>query len=153
MPKLKTIEQLRRELEQKETLLNKLQAQRGAVVRQLAGIDRTIAQLLGTTASVEVVAPRGRGGRRGRPPGRPAKVVAKPAAKADGRKLRRGSLPAYIVQVLEQAGKPMRAVEIQKAVLKAGYKTDSKDFYGIVATALRNPRRFQNVSRGLYRLT
>ena len=46
----------------------------------------------------------------------------------------------------------MRAKEIVPAVRKAGYETFSKDFYGIVATALRDKKTFKRVSRGVYTL-
>ena len=37
------------------------------------------------------------------------------------------------------------------AVQKAGYKTNSKDFYGVVATAVREGG-FEKLSRGVYKL-
>jgi len=45
--------------------------------------------------------------------------------------------------------KGMRVKEVAAAVKKAGYKTNSKDFYGIVATTLRD-KKFAKVSRGVY---
>jgi len=44
----------------------------------------------------------------------------------------------------------MRVKEVVPAVKKAGYKTRSKDFYGIVATALREDKRFKRLGRGVY---
>jgi len=45
----------------------------------------------------------------------------------------------------------MRVKDIMAAVRKAGYKTNSKDFYGVVATAVREGG-FQKLSRGVYTL-
>ena len=46
----------------------------------------------------------------------------------------------------------MMAKDVTAAVLKAGYPTKSKDFYGIVAATLREDPSFTKVRRGVYRL-
>ncbi len=46
----------------------------------------------------------------------------------------------------------MRAKEIVKAVLAAGYPTKSKDFYGICATGLRDAKGIKKIARGVYKL-
>jgi hypothetical protein len=145
MPIVKTIEDLRREIEQKEKLVRKLQARREKIAARLEKIDRKIAQLTGSAAPV----------RRGRRPAGVAApaVAATPASKGKrSRGLREASLPAYIVKVLQANGKPMRALDVQKAVLAAGYPTKAKDFYGMVATGLRNKKYFKKVRRGVYKL-
>lgn len=138
MPKAKTIEQLRRELELKEKLVGKLHARRQKALTRLESIDRLIAALTGAVAPAIIR------GRRGPAP----KVKAAPKRRAP----RGESLPAYIMQVLDKSKKPMRVLDIQKAVVAAGYKTGSKDFYGIVATTLRDKSRFAKVKRGIYTL-
>ena len=45
----------------------------------------------------------------------------------------------------------MRVREIVAAVQEAGYKSAAKDFYGIVATAVRG-EGFEKLGRGVYRL-
>jgi hypothetical protein len=139
MPRTKTIEQLRKELEKKEKLVGKLRARRAKIVARVESIDRAIAAMTGAavTAVRAVQAPAVKGKRK---------------AKGGKRPPRGESLPAYITLVLQKAAKPMRAMDVQKAVLEAGYKTNSKDFYGIVATALRDKARFRNVKRGVYTL-
>ena len=57
----------------------------------------------------------------------------------------------YIKDVLAKAKDGMRVKDAMAAVQKAGYKTHSRDFYGLVATALRDGP-FLKVSRGVYRL-
>ena len=52
---------------------------------------------------------------------------------------------------LGKASDGMRVKEVVGAVKKAGYKSLSKDFYGIVATTLRN-KKFKRIKRGLYKL-
>ncbi len=54
--------------------------------------------------------------------------------------------------VLAKAGNGMRAINVAKAVLGAGYKTFSKDFYGIVAATLRDRKNFKRLRRGVYAL-
>jgi hypothetical protein len=135
MPRTKTIEQLRRELGKKTKLVARLEARRAKIMARLDGVDRQIAQLTGS-------APAGGKVRRA--------AVALTATGRRRRAPRSESLPAYIVQVLSKAAKPMRAKHVMEAVSKAGYKTKSKDFYGIVATALRDTARFKKVARGVY---
>jgi hypothetical protein len=45
----------------------------------------------------------------------------------------------------------MRVKNVMAAVKKAGYKSLSKDFYGIVAATLRDDKRFVKISRGVYK--
>ena len=143
MPIVKTIEDLRREIELKEKLVRKLQVRREKIAARLEKIDRKIAQLTGSAAPA----------RRGRRPAGVAAPAAAPAPKGKrSRGLREASLPAYIVKVLQANGKPMRALDVQKAVVAAGYPTKAKDFYGMVATALRNPKHFKKIRRGVYKL-
>ena len=142
--KVKSIRELRSELQIKETMLSSLRARRDKLGSQLAALERQIAALSG-------------GARRGRKPGRrPAtpKAAAKRTPKLrPARRGRRGTpLVDYVQNVLKKAPKPMRVKEVVKAVTAAGYKSDSKDFYGIVATALRDPKKFHKVKRGVYKL-
>lgn len=144
MPRItKSIEQLRKELAAKQRLLSRLQGQRGKASARLARIDRQITDLSGG-------APR-------RGPGRPRKVVADQAPVRDGRRVPRRStgkpLIGYVLNVLKKAKGPMRVKDVTAAILKEGYETHSKDFYGIVAATLRDNRaKFAHVGRGKYKL-
>ena len=165
MPRIKKIGELRQELAAKEKQLGKLVAQRKKLASTLESIDRVIALLGGE------IPPTRR--RRGRPPGRPklakkrvkrgrkpkkVKKARKAKKAKKAKKVKRGRratgkpLAEYLKKVLGAAKAPMRAKEIVPAVRKAGYKTFSKDFYGIVATALRDKKTFKRVSRGVYTL-
>ena len=65
----------------------------------------------------------------------------------------RGAGPVeFIVDVLKKAGQGMRVKDVMAAVTEAGYVSSSKDFYGIVAAALRDDKRFRKLSRGVYTL-
>ena len=134
MPKTMTIAQLRAELAAREAQLEKLQARREDLVKQLAEVDRDIAALDG-------------GGRRG------PKPVAAKAPRASRRTLPKNVKPLieYVREALAEAKDGMRVRDIMAAVQKAGYKTNSKDFYGVVATAVREGG-FQKLSRGVYKL-
>ena len=46
----------------------------------------------------------------------------------------------------------MRAKDIAQAVVKAGYRSTSRNFYPIVAAALRDKKLFRRVRRGVYTL-
>jgi hypothetical protein len=58
-------------------------------------------------------------------------------------------LQDYIMEVLQKNPKGLRVREIADAVLKAGYKTNSDNFYNIVAGALKD-KQFKRLSRGVY---
>ncbi len=154
-PRIKKIAELRQELAAKEEQLAKLVSQRTKLASQLESVNSDILALGGE------IPPARR--RRGRPPGRPKaakelvrrgrKPIIKPTMVKRGRGGRRATgalLADYLKQVLSEAETPMRAKDIGPAVRKAGYKTFSKDFYGIVATALRDTKKFKRVSRGVY---
>lgn len=132
MPRTKTIAELSAELAAKQKLLTKRQAKRTGLAKQLDAIDRQIAALRGD-------------GRRG-----PRKARAKPASR---RKMPKNVKPLieYVREALAEAKDGMRVKDIMTAVQKAGYKTNSRDFYGVVATAVREGG-FQKISRGVYKL-
>lgn len=138
MPKTMTIAKLKREIAARERQVERLLAQRGKVAKQLADVDRQIEALGG-----EVPAAKKRPGRK------PSKGAAKPRTRRLPKNVK--SLPEYVRDVLAGAKDGMRVKEVEAAVRKAGYKTFSKDFYGSVATALREGP-FQKVSRGVYKL-
>ncbi|HUT92092.1 MAG TPA: hypothetical protein VMY37_21540 [Thermoguttaceae bacterium] len=132
MPRTKTIAELRAELAAKEKQLAGLRAKRAGLAKQLDKIDQQIAALGGT-------------GRRG-----PRKAPTKPVAR---RTMPKNVKPLieYVREALAEAKGGMRVKDIMAAVQKAGYKTNSKDFYGVVATAVREGG-FQKLSRGVYKL-
>jgi len=157
MPVVKTIEQLRQELEAKVLELAKLTAYRDKLQAELDAVDRRVALIQGSAAPVAK--------RRGRPGRKPkaAKVEAAPKApkaeKAEkkikgrrGRRAKGGNLVDVIKQVLSGKSDGMRIRDIATAVKDAGYKSAAKDFYTIVATAMREPGAFTKTGRGVYKL-
>jgi len=141
MPKRVTIGQLRKQLVAQERKLGKLVARRKQLLGQIADIDAEIALLSGG-------APRGGGrGRRGATPS------ARTALTGWGRRLPKNTKPLieYAKDVLAGAPNGMRVKEVEAAIRKAGYQTFSQDFYGIVATTLREGP-FDKVGRGVYKL-
>ena len=77
--------------------------------------------------------------------GKPAKGAAK-AARATGK-----SLVECIRDVLAKAAGGMRVKDIMTAVQAAGYESGAKDFYNLVAAAVRGDG-FEKLGRGVYRL-
>ena len=138
-----TIGEIRRTLKAKERQLAKLQTKRDALLRQIEQVDREAEELAGSISPSRAV------GRRKKAV-RVAPVVKAPRGV---RKARRGKpLLNYVLSALSKTKKPMRARDIKDAVVKAGYRSSSKDFYNIVATTLRNEDYFKRVGRGLYQL-
>ena len=134
----KTIQDLRKELKAKTKKLAKLRQQRRKAAVTLAAIDKQIASLVG----------------RATKPGPKKKVAKKKVAKKKAGKAKRATgtpLLTYVQNALGKAPDGMRVKEVVGAVKKAGYKSLSKDFYGIVATTLRN-KKFKRIKRGLYKL-
>ena len=139
-PKFRSIEDLRRELRKREAELGKLVARRGKVVAKLEGLDRKIALLGGEALGTVVKIHKGRAGK------------LPTVAKKTGRKRSDKPLLEYVKQVLAGVDDGMRVKDVMKAVTKAGYKSISKDFYTIVASALRDAKVFENLRRGVYKL-
>jgi hypothetical protein len=135
----KTIAELRRELKVKKVRLAKLQSSRAKVSKRLGKLDHQIAVLLGDERKL-----------RGR---RKKKARRRVAKKAKRRRRATGKpLGQYISKALAGSEKGMRVKDIQQAVVKAGYRSASKNFYSIVAAALADESKFQRVGRGLYKL-
>lgn len=133
----KSIAELRRELAGREKQVNKLLARREKIAARLRKLDSEIRAVGG-----DIPAPPARG-RRGRPRlGRP------PARRGRAGK----PLVAYVIKALKKAPEGLRVKEVKAAVLKKGYRSTAKDFYGIVATTLRDETRFKKLSRGRYAL-
>ena len=140
-PRTRSIQQIRRELAAKERQVRKLESRRRRLTDELARVDREIAAATGDGRRAQKATGM-KAARRGRPP------------KTAGRRRRATGRPLteYLVDVLKRAKKPMRVKDICSAATKAGYKSYSKDFYGIVAATLRDQPAFSRVGRGLYKL-
>jgi hypothetical protein len=145
----RTIRQLQRELNAKKRGLVVLRRRRAKAAARLAAIDKEIAVLTGAGPGPKVGRKKKKVARkRGRPAGKKsAKKVARKRRRATGK-----PLVAYMRQVLAKAPRGMRAGAIAAAVTKAGYKSFSKDFNAVVAKTLLDPKLFQRVSRGVYKL-
>ena len=135
--KIRTIQELRRELSTKVRSLAKLRVQRRKLATRATALDRRIAAIEGGATA----APKRR------------KAAKKRGKKVAKRRRRSGVKPlaAHIADVLAGSKAGMRTGEVVKAVKKAGYKTKSKAFHGIVSATLRTPG-FKRVKRGVYTL-
>jgi len=130
-----TVAQLRAEIARRQMGLPKLQKRRAKLLRAIGALDRQIAAF---------------GGQAERPAkrkGRPAKAAKAAKAAASSGK----SLGQSIKDVLGGSRGGMRVKNIVAAVLRAGYKTAAKDFYNMVAAALRGDG-FKRLGRGVYKL-
>lgn len=148
----KTIAQLKRQLTAQVKLVTQLSAQRAKIAAKLEKLDRKIAALAGQAAKPAKTASRKAGKKASKKAGK--KVARKTKAKVAGaRKLPKNAKPLLdcIKDVLAKSTNGMRVKEIVGAVRKAGYKTFSKDFYGIVAATVRD-KSFEKITRGVYKV-
>ncbi|CAN5468013.1 hypothetical protein BH09PLA1_BH09PLA1_30160 [soil metagenome] len=106
----------------RRTQLNQLVKDRSRAQQKLDAIERQIARLAGRNMS---------GGGRVRNP---------------------VSLVQSMESILKSAGKPMAVGDIEAAVLKGGYKTNSAKFRGIVNQTLIKEKQFSSAGRGMYQL-
>jgi len=142
-----TISELRRQLAAKERKLATVLNRREKLVARLQAIDEEILAMGG-----EVPTAKRKKRRKARKATKAAKTTK--ATKGKARRKRAGRKPVgdYIAKVLAGAADGLRIKDIAPAVIKAGYKTRSKDFYGIIATAVRSDKRFKKIRRGVYAL-
>ncbi|HOF17312.1 MAG TPA: hypothetical protein PK082_00245 [Phycisphaerae bacterium] len=134
-PRVKSIQELRRELQKKERRVTRLEKRRAKLAAELASLDREIASLAGGVLGMK----------RG-----PAKGAVKTRR---ARKRATGTpLVEYVAKALANAKGGLRVKDIMAAVQKAGYRSSSKGFYGIVAAAVREDARFKRLKRGIYTL-
>jgi len=66
------------------------------------------------------------------------------------RKRRAKRLPQYILEVLKASPRPMTAAEIADAVTKAGYRSSSKNFVGLVRRTCYLNSRIHTKERGKF---
>jgi len=126
-----TISQLRGEIARRQAALPKLQKKRAALLKEIGAIDRQIKAIAGQAAQPAI--------RKGR------SLKATKASSASSGK----SLVQCIRDVLGGAKAGMRVKDIVSAVEKAGYNSVAKDFYNLVAAAVRGDE-FTKLSRGVY---
>ena len=172
-----TIRQLQSEIKRRQSRLKTLQRRRRNVQSQLDELDEEIATLgvargPGRPAKKKVAKKRGRPAKkkkRGRPAKKKAKRKAgrkkaarkktakrgkkKVAKKKTAKKARGGrqklTLPAALAKVMSKT-KPMAIGDIVAAVKKAGYKSSSKGFRGIVSQTLAKEPKYRRRGRGQY---
>ena len=118
-----------------QTLHADLTAQRASLDAQLDAVADAM-RVLGGAASISGV--------RGRAPARRGRTAAGSGA------VRAGSLKEYIVRVLGQSSKPMSPNEIGDRIIKAGYKTKSKDLTKAVSNALPQVKGIKRIGFGQY---
>ena len=129
-----SIKELRRILAAKEGQMERLLARREKLLSGLESVDAQIAAVGGDVPS-------------GRTPSAKAPRPQRAAERATGR-----TLVDFTADVLKGASQGMRVKDVMVAVADAGYTSSSKDFYGIIAAALRENKQFKKLRRGVYAL-
>jgi len=127
-----TIPQLRAEIARRQEGLPKLQKKRATLLKAVGKIDRQIAALGGQVEQ-------------------PAKLKGRSTKAAKSKVSSGKSLAQCIRDVLGGSGSGMRVKDIVAAVQQAGYKSVAKDFYNLVAAAVRGDE-FRKLGRGIYKL-
>lgn len=154
--RVKSIEELRQELADRQAELAHFESRREQLAKQLAALDKGIAVLTGESAPA---LGRKRGKKKARRKakatiqtkgkrGRPTKKQVKRTKRATNTK----SLAEYIADALAGKERGVSAKEITAAVQKAGYKTKSKAFGVVVRVLLSKDKRFKNVGPGMFTL-
>ncbi len=145
-----SIAQLRRLLAAHENKLDKLQKQRTTLARRLSTVDAKIAELGGEVPAAKPKRKKRKAAK---------KAAKKKVAKKKATKKKTASKPAtgktllaYLKAAIAKSKKGMRVTDAAKAVVKAGYKTKAKDFYGIVAATMRDKKNFKKIKRGVYKV-
>lgn len=129
---------LEKKISQERKRLPALEKKRDKLASQLEELDSKIAAIRGSAPA-----------RRGRPGRRTRKGAGAIRAKRGGKT----TIPAAIHQVLEAAGKPMKAIEIRDAILKKKLiKGVKKSFAAQVNIALGKHKEFKRKGRGVYSL-
>lgn len=150
MARIQTIAELRKELQEKEAVLDRLKSRRQKLQKDLAAVDAQITRLSTGGKRRKKAAPK-----KAAPKRKLAKKAApkrKAAVGPRGRRAKDGTLADYITKALAKAPEGLRAKDIDAAVRAAGYPTRSKDLYGQVATTLSDKGRFTKIRRGVYKL-
>jgi len=130
LAKLSTVA-LKKELQRRLEALPKLIAQRNELSRRIAEIE-------GVAAAEQAPKP-----------------ATAPAPMKRGPRVKRAKNPMSLPEALVQVISAKKSVSISDAVagvLATGYTSTSKDFPNIVKKTLANDKRFERVSRGVYRV-
>lgn len=137
-----SIEALQAELQRRRRAATPLLKRRARLAEKLAAMDARIASL---GLSVEEAAPS----RRGR--GRPASASVQASRGRPRGTRRRGDQGLRDILQKVLTGRTLGVREAADEVLKAGYRTGSKNFRTVInQTLLVNKDRFRKVSRGKY---
>ncbi|RMF81029.1 MAG: hypothetical protein D6744_07605 [Planctomycetota bacterium] len=129
--------------------VRELQNQRSQLAEQIEALDNALAALGGVVPS-GAAAPR----RNVALPKKRRKVAGatKRTSASAGRAPAGGSLRDHLTRVLKAASGSMRVKELEAAVLKAGYRSKSKNLGHSINKALAKMKGVKRVGRGLYKL-
>lgn len=143
-----TLAEMQAAIAEKQACAEALLARKAELTAELATIDEQL--VAEGIIDVDGAAPAKR---RGRKPGRkPGRKAGRKAGRPKGSKGKAadGTLVQTLQSVLAKHPKGMRVSDILPAVKAAGYKSDAKNFYAMVAASLRDKKLFQRLSRGVY---
>ncbi len=128
-------------LSQMQAYHNNLNSQRVTIDTEIDAIARAMQALGGSRGT------RTRGPRRGR-----GRIARRRRGPSTGRGARAGSLKEFIARVLRQSSKPMSPNEIGVNVMRAGFKTKSRDLTKAVSNTLPQVKGVRRVGFGAYRI-
>jgi hypothetical protein len=118
-----SIAELKKLIATRRNRFKELQRERTKVARKLAQVDFQLSMIEGSGSNGGRIRPRNE-----------------------------SSLVDVMEDVLKSAGQPRRVGDIVDAVHKAGYRSSSANFKGIVNQTLIKDNRFKAVARGVYDL-
>lgn len=118
--------------------------------QRIAALGKKRANLLAQVGKVDVEIASRRGEVKSTPAPAAPEAKRKRNKEATAKRGRRGTLIEAIVNVLKAADSPMKVAETAKAVVKAGYKTKSKNVPNVIREALTRVPGIKKASRGQY---
>ncbi len=125
-------------------LIGEMQTYHGELTSRRAALE---AQITAVATALDAMGEAG-AARPRRPSAR--KVGRRVTRRGNGRLRGGASLKAFIARSLRKSSKPLGPTEIASAVLKAGYKTTSKNFVRRVSNALLGLKGLRKAGRGKY---
>jgi hypothetical protein len=125
-------------INQMKSYYSQLTSRRAHLEAQISGLENAMTSLGGGVSRARRGRPALNGRRRGRPLG------------SRGRMARAGSLKDVIGQVLGRSARPQTPRDIAMNVIRAGYKTKTRDLSRAVSNALPQMKNIRRVGHGLY---
>jgi len=124
-----------------EGIIHVMEAHHSDLLAQRTSLDAQIDAIARAMKAIGATSPTKRKPQVGKKKGRPVAAVA-----------RKGTLKDHIVRVLRKSSKPLSLEDIGTRVIKAGFKTKTKDIKRAVSNTIQDLKMVKRPSRGKYQM-